>query len=99
MRVFGWDNIPPKNIFLFGQHFTKIFSVGKYVIFRIYYTQKFLTKNVFFYNLFGLVTSETVERGEVPFSKHFATIYVLWESFPADFLGALPRLKFYVLKC
>ena len=35
----------------------------------------FFAKNVFFYNLFGLVTSETVERIEVPFSKHFAAVF------------------------
>ena len=37
-----------------------------------------LQRMCFFYNLFGLVTSETVERvqrREVPFSKHFAAVF------------------------
>ena len=57
-----------------------------------------LQRTCFFYNLFGLVTSETVERREVPFSKHFAAVFFLKGSFPADFLGAQLRLKFYTLK-
>ena len=40
LEVLGWDNIPKIKYLLFGQHFAKIFLVGKYVIFRIHHISK-----------------------------------------------------------
>ena len=59
----GAKVLPPPNIL--ARRRPKIFGV------RVCSLQRMC----FFHNLFGLVTSETIERREVPFSKHFAAFF------------------------